>query len=216
VFFAVAGLPMLEYPVDYDEILSSAGGVGYEALVGVLSRELPVACCDAYARTTTRQTEICRFRSGTFDYVFDDLATLEAKGLVATDLAQEARLVVAVGRSNPQPRRRDDHRLRGWVGRTEATFGKRWDKGHYIAHSIGGAVDGIEANVFVQRRDLNRGWSIPGKRFRMMEDACFRHPGVFCFSRPIYGDGTSRPVLIEFGLLKFECTLWVERFDNRG
>jgi len=32
----------------------------------------------------------------------------------------------------------------------------RVGKGHFIAHSIGGAVDGWELNVFVQRRELNR------------------------------------------------------------
>src|SRR5216683_3042649 len=66
----------------------------------------------------------------------------------------------------------DDFRLKGWMGATETTFGREWDKGHFIAHSIGGAVDCAEVNVFVQLRAPNRGWSEAGKRFREMEAYC--------------------------------------------
>ncbi len=38
------------------------------------------------------------------------------------------------------------------VGATETTFGHEWDKGHFVAHSIGGAVDRAEVIVFVQLR----------------------------------------------------------------
>jgi len=38
------------------------------------------------------------------------------------------------------------------VGATETTFGQEWDKGHFVAHSIGGAVDRAEVIVFVQLR----------------------------------------------------------------
>lgn len=84
-----------------------------------------------------------------------------------------------------------------------------------MAHSLGGAVDGIEANVFVQRRDLNRGWSASGKLFREMEKYCAVHPGTFCFNRPFYRDNSARPAFLEFGVLKNNNELWVERFDNR-
>src|ERR1035441_7538606 len=80
----------------------------------------------------------------------------------------------------------------------------------FIAHSIGGAVDGVEMNVFVQRRDLNRGWSAEGKTYREMESYCSSRSGTFCFSRPIYLDGTARPSFVEFGLLKEDNKLWVE------
>jgi hypothetical protein len=69
--------------------------------------------------------------------------------------------------------------------------------------------------VFVQRRDLNRGWSEDGKRFRQMEQYCVEHPGTLCFARPIYADGTSRPAWLDFGLIQQEGDLWVECFDNR-
>ena len=76
-------------------------------------------------------------------------------------------------------------------------------------------MDGVEANVFIQRRDLNRGWSAAGKRFRNLEKHCVKHPGTFCFARPIYIDGTARPGFVEFGFLDADCTLKLECFDNR-
>lgn len=141
--------------------------------------------------------------------------SLELRGVVPYSSWEEGRLVVAYGRSAPRPRARDDSRLRGWVGPTQRMFGDRWDKGHYIAHSLGGAVHGVEANVFVQRRDLNRGWSEDGKRFRKMEKYCVEHPGTLCFARRIYIDGTSRPAWLDFGLVQHGGDLWVEGFDNR-
>jgi hypothetical protein len=130
----------------------------------------------------------------------------------------EARLVAVLGRSSPRHvrRSRDDYRLRGFIGRTNSEFGTGWDKGHFIAHSIGGAVTGIEANVFIQRRALNRGWSEEGKTYREMERYCHQAPGVFCFSRPLYEDDTSKPAFFEFGVLRGVQDLWVETFDNRG
>jgi 3' terminal RNA ribose 2'-O-methyltransferase Hen1 len=49
---------------------------------------------------------------------------------------------------------------------------------------------------------------------RQMETYCYEQPGTFCFSRPIYADGSSLPRWLEFGLLKTEQTLWVKVFDN--
>jgi hypothetical protein len=163
---------------------------------------------------TSRRINVIRWHYGSFEYLFDDHASLEATGTVPYDPTVEARLIAALGRSEPREMERDDYRLKGWIGATEKTFGKEWDKGHVIAHSIGGKVDGLEANVFVQRRDLNRGWSAAGKRFRDMEQYCLLNPGTLCFSRPLYADETARPECIEFGVLKMNRELWVECFDN--
>jgi hypothetical protein len=136
-------------------------------------------------------------------------------GRIPYDPVIEARLVAVSGRSVFQEKARDDFRLKGWVGATETAFGHEWDKGHFIAHSMGGAVDRAEVNVFVQLRALNRGWSAEGKRFREMEAYCEANPGTFCFNRPIYDDQTARPAFFEFGLLKRDDRLWMERFQNR-
>jgi hypothetical protein len=97
------------------------------------------------------------------------------------------------------------------VDPTEEFLGTERDKGHYMAHCIGG---GLDVNVFSQERRLNRGWSPQGKVYRQMETYCYEQPGTFCFSRPVYADGSSVPRWLEFGLLKADQTLWVEVFDN--
>ncbi len=177
----------------------------------LLRQELPYLWREAYQSMTPRLTHISIVTHGTFDYVYDDYATLEAMGTVEVDGATESRLVGAVGFSRPnlRTRRHDDSRLRGWVGPTGATFGSDWDKGHFIAHSIGGAVDGVEANVFRQLRSVNRG------AYRRMEKYCAGNPGVLCFSRPLYADESANPSQIEFGVLKPDGDLWVEMFENR-
>src|SRR5216684_7936234 len=78
-------------------------------------------------------------------------------------------------------------------------------KGHFIAHSIGGAVDCAEVNVFVQLRAPNGGWSEAGKRFREMEAYCETNPGTFCFNRPTCDDQAARPAFVEF---VFEKRCW--------
>ncbi|MGH7493673.1 MAG: hypothetical protein ACREOO_14950 [bacterium] len=200
--------------LDYDRILAEISEERTKKLVAVMLEELPYLWCDVYRNMTPHQTDICRFTYGTFEYIFDAFPINASVDVVSANQNAEARLVAVLGNSNPLNRKRDDSRLRGWIGRTESFFGRRWDKGHFIAHSIGGAVDGIEANVFVQRRDLNRGWSAEGKVFRAMEKYCFLNPGTFCFNRPLYTDCSARPAFLEFGVLKNDGKLWVEHFDN--
>ncbi len=172
------------WQIDYATFLQEARKVPGQDVIAGLKEELPYVWVDAYLVMMPRATNIVQFRYGTFEYLYDDYATLEATGAVPHDPNIEARLVAVSGCSSPQKRKRDDYRLKGWVGATERTFGTGWDKGHFIAHSIGGAVDQAEVNVFVQRRDLNRGWSTAGKRFREMEKYCELNSGTFCFSRP--------------------------------
>ena len=201
--------------VDYNAILATVTDRDLDEIIAFMVAELPYVWREAYLVMTPRQTDICRFELGSFEYIYDDYGTLEAKGMVPYDSKAEARLVAVLGRSTPQKHKRDDYRLRGWIGATEAYFGRRWDKGHFIAHSIGGAVDRAEVNVFIQRRDMNRGWSGEGKRFRAMEKYCALNPGTFCFNRPLYIDGSAKPAFIEFGVLTINKELWVECFDNR-
>lgn len=90
-----------------------------------------------------------RITHGSFEYIYDNYTMLEAIGEVPCHPTAERRLVAVHGLSAPRPRRRDDGRPRGWVEPTERTFGRQWDKGHFVAHSMGGAMDGVEASVFV-------------------------------------------------------------------
>lgn len=200
----------------YQTILKECESTSAEAVTNEISKKLPHFWRDAYIAKTMRPTDIVVIKYHTFDYIYDHYPVLQPKDSEpCNNPSIEPRLVAVFGRSAPHKRARDDYRLKGWVGATEKTFGLNWDKGHFIAHSIGGAVDGLEANVFVQRRDLNRGWSAEGKKFREMENYCASNPNTFCFCRPFYGDQSARPAFLEFGVLKKDLEFWVGCFDNR-
>ncbi len=202
--------------IDFGALLAEAPEGTYEEVAAFLKQELPTWCQRAYRSASSRPMNLVCIDRGDFEFLFDDYTALEDRGIVAYDPHEESRVVAVYGRSvGGRRRKRDDYRLRGWVGATEKTFGPGWDKGHLIAHSIGGAVAGSELNVFVQRRALNRGWSAEGKRFRAMEDYCASNPGTFCFARPIYQDGSAQPAFVEFGILRTPTDLWVDCFDNR-
>ena len=201
--------------LDYGQIAEDCACGSTEQLAAFLQQELPYSWRDAYLEMSLRPTDIVRVRYATFEYIYDHYPELQSTPTTCTDTSMEPRLVGVLGRSAPQQSKRDDYRLKGWVGPTEEAFGRRWDKGHFMAHSLGGTVDGSEINVFVQRRSLNRGWSAAGKRYRQMESYCAAHAGTFCFSRPLYVDQTAKPAFVEFGLLKGNRELWIECFDNQ-
>ncbi len=119
---------------------------------------------------------------GSFFYGLDYYSFLELKEAVPLNDTIDDRVLFAIGSSAPAQDKKDARvRLRGLIGATEKRFGPQFDKGHFIARSIGG---GTEVNIFPQRRDLNRGWSVQGQLFRMMEEYCHIHPGTLCFNRP--------------------------------
>jgi hypothetical protein len=176
-----------------------------------LAEQLPFAWLDVYRELTPHPINVLRVTDNGFLYIYDHYSQLEATGKIPFDKSIEDRLVGALGFSRKGTDKRNIARQRGWVGPTEKHWGKENDKGHFIAHTLGG---GLEINVFVQRRDLNRGWSIEGKLYRSMEKFCLEHPGTFFFHRAFYEDLTSRPSALEFGLLKPNGELWIERFKN--
>ena len=195
--------------IQYQELLTKAAPHQC-GMVKHLRDELPELWRNEYLSMSARPSEIYVIPHGTFDYLFDTYQQEEDYDPQSGVLPVEARLVAAIGLSKPKSTARDDARLRGWpIDPCEADGGP-WDRGHYIAHSIGGTVDGNEANVFRQLRAINRG------PYRKMESYCKANPGVLCFSRPIYVDVTSRPAQVEFGVLKQDGELWVDVFSNRN
>ena len=200
-----------QYVVDYAALLDEARLEHAPSLEAYLRRHLPFKWRDLYVARVGRPTNIVRFPSRTFEYIFDVYSDLEAAGEVPYDQTVEDRVVAVCGVSVRPSQLRDGGRMRGWLGETAELVGATRDKGHFIAHCIGG---GLDVNVFSQDRQLNRGWSSQGKTYRQMERYCQERPGTFCFSRPIYSDNSSVPRWLEFGLLKEDETLWVETFDN--
>lgn len=184
-----------------------------ETIFAAAGRELPPALadwdervdgwCDEYRGSAGGgEAEIVEVTLGLAVYLFD--LTLE-------------RVVVAHGLSQPPSQVRDATRMRGFpdAGRSFAArlgaAAPAADKGHFLAHASGGELD---INLFPQRRDLNRGWSAPGKRFRRMERWVAERAGTFHFHRPLYADESWVPAWLEYGVLR-EGEWWVERFDNR-
>ena len=202
------------FSVDYRRLLLDAGTLAPGRPKEGFFEELRNKWRNVYEDMTPHPMNLCLISLGTFEYMYDAYDLLEQLGSVPINKDYESRLVGVVGYSKPQMLVRDDGRLKGWVGPTEKLFGRRWDKGHFVAHSVGGAVDQWELNVFAQRRDLNRGWSKEGKTYRCMENHCFENADTLFFSRPVYSDGSSTPVMLEFGLLKPNGEWWIERFEN--
>lgn len=122
----------------------------------------------------------------------------------------------------------EDRTLAAWTI-TPATVGKRdvscqrgfplpsdpdgtsVDRGHLIPHLSGGEFG---PNIFRQRRDLNRGWSSQGKRFRALEREAASTPGTFYFGHLLYEDGTAYPTEIETGLLRGQTRLVAAVLDG--
>jgi hypothetical protein len=200
-----------QYAVDYEALLAAARAESETNVALILREQLLFKWRDLYVATVAHVTNIVRFQFRTFDYIFDLYSELEATGEVPYNQTIQDRVVAVLGTSARAEEMRDASRIRGWVGPTEEFFGGERDKGHFMAHCIGG---GLDVNVFSQERRLNRGWSPQGKIYRQMENYCYEQPGTFCFSRPVYADGSSVPRWLEFGLLKADQTLWVEVFDN--
>jgi hypothetical protein len=134
-----------------------------------------------------------------FDYVFE-------------------RVTLAYALSVEQLMKRDVGRMRGFPdvnkGVQRVMGGKAFsaDKGHYLGHASGGILD---INLFPHRRELNRGWSVEGKRFRTMECFVADHCGTFFYHRPQYDDESWIPSQLEYGVLVDEARWWVDVFQNK-
>ena len=133
------------------------------------------------------------------------------------DLTAE-RVVLAYAFSTPSLTKRDASRIRGFPNvnaSVKKMMGDRVfqaDKGHFLGHASGGTLD---INLFPQRRELNRGWSEQGKRYRTMERYVADRKGTFFYSRPIYDDESWIPEALEFAVLTEERGWWIDLFNNR-
>lgn len=197
--------------LDYQSLWLAAPTEGRAGIEQFLKDTLPVLWRETYVKTITHQPNLVGIRAGKFEYICDIYSDLEAKGEVAFDQTIQDRVVAVFGMSGGGMAG-NARRLRRWIDASENLAVTERDHGHLIARCIGGYSLGI--NVFSQDRKMNRGQSEQGKVYRKMESYCLQCPGTFCFSRPIYADGSSVPRWLEFGLLREDQTLWVELFEN--
>ena len=128
------------------------------------------------------------------------------------------RVLLAYALSAEQLMERDSTRMRGFpdvnagVGTIQGCEDLVADKGHFLGHASGGVLD---INLFPHRRELNRGWSKEGKRFRAMEKYVAEHLGTFFYHRPLYDDGTWIPNKLEYGVLREDREWWIDTFKNK-
>jgi len=167
--------------------------------------DLGTALLDAVAERYEHRFPACsllQFVQSGATYLFDLASAVGAD--------QEDRTVAAWTMTPATVAKRDASYQRGFPLPPDPD-GTLVDRGHLIPHLSGGEFG---PNIFRQRRDLNRGWSSQGKRFRALEREAATTPGTFYFGHLLYEDGTAYPTEIEAGLLRGE-TLHVDRFRNR-
>ncbi len=191
--------------------MDATSDINYQALIGedsdidtalkTLTAALSSAWSVAY-RESTPAANLYEFGPEPWTFLFDFSSEIDAP--------QWDRTVAAWGLSVPGKRPRDEAYQRGYPspkGRAERPL----DKGHMVPHQVGGDLG---QNIFPQDRDLNRGWSAEGKRYRALEREVGATPGTFFFCRLIYADETDFPTWVELGTLRSDG-LHVERFRNR-
>jgi len=161
------------------------------------------AWCDAYVDMHSR-AELSEINLGFAVFQFDHIAE---------------RVTLAYALSVPQLLTRNKSRMRGFpdvnvsVRAVLADHAFIADRGHFLGHASGGELD---INLFPQRRELNRGWSAEGRRFRQIERYVAAHPGCFFYHRPRYDDASWIPASLELGVLKPDGNWWRERFQNKN
>ena len=101
--------------------------------------------------------------------------------------------------------------MQRWIGPTDQLIGAEREQGAFYGACASGtrceSVSSKNASLIgagPHKEKPTARWKLPATSNR----------GTFCFSRPIYVDGSSVPRWLEFGLLKTDQTLWVEIFEN--
>jgi len=133
-----------------------------------------------------------------FEYLFD--ATVHP-----ADDEADNRVLGGWGRSLALSAPRDRSRMAGYPS-PQRDNPSAVDRGHLIAHSIGG---GLDLNLIPQIAAVNR-----KGRWRKLEAYCAANPGTFLFVHAVYDDLSDHPAELEFGIV-VGGQVRVERFANR-
>jgi hypothetical protein len=160
---------------------------------------------EQYAAMTPWTPDVVEIELGSLTYLFD-LAPSQGDRDGATD-----RVVGVWGRPTRPAGLRDTGRQRGFIPNPPGWSGAGYDRGHFVAHSLGG---GMDINLFPQERQLNRGSSAAGRRWRALERRAARAENATLFVRPTYTDPTWTPTRLDFGIV-IHGEVDAETFDNR-
>lgn len=188
---------MVELSVDYAELVRGlASPLTAEDVGAVLLRALAERYELCYP-----ECSLLEFKQNGATYVFDYASDVGAK--------QEDRTIAAWAVTPDDVHKRDRSYQHGFPLSQTSTGDV--DRGHLIPHLSGGEFG---PNIFKQDRDLNRGRSDQGKRYRALEREAAATPGAFYFGHLLYEDDTAYPAAIETGLIR-GSELHVEQFRNR-
>jgi hypothetical protein len=196
--------------VDYNAIVDTATDAERTDMKAYLFGVLPQEWIYAYADVSPQQHNIHEISIKDCDYLLDFSDELVRQGKVSNTKYVDDRLVAAHGFSKRNNASRNDSRLSGYslgpAGFIDDKEASKFDRGHAIAHSIGGALD---LNIIPQLRSMNR-----GREWRKMERYCLHNPGTYFFCRPLYIGYSRHAAEIEFGILRPDGSLWVQTFRN--
>lgn len=200
---------------DYQQILLEHNIGTYDQLFKFFLNEITPLWTEEYAVAFPKHGEITLQSFEGFSFLIDHIWPDREAADVNRELP-ETRVVAFFGISDTNINQINRSRMKRSWGKTSETFapfGKNFDKGHFIAPGFGGPID---VNLFPQRRDVNRGWSDEGKKFRAMEHFVATHPGTLVFARPLYNDFTVCPDQLEYGYFDKSLSLCIEIFPNRN
>lgn len=196
---------------DYNKILTEEGVTTVPSVHSFFHEEIAHDWVDLYKRECRVFGDVTLQRFYGFTFAYDHSFNNEPE---IRSTLPDPRVVFAFGITNNDVNQSNRRTMRRFWGSSTEAFSYLkgdYDKGHFIAHISGGPID---INLFPQRRDINRGWSKEGKRYRGMERHIAAHPGTFVFSRPIYNDFSCCPAFIEFGYYE-NSSFVVEVFPNK-
>ncbi|MCL4820263.1 MAG: DNA/RNA non-specific endonuclease [Vicinamibacteria bacterium] len=197
--------------LDYEALLPPSDQRQLAGMVEFLREELPYAWFERYAQMTPHAANVLRTEVAGFEYLFDTPEELVRAGSLAAADAVQDRLVGVHGLSRvaTDDRAKSKARLDG-AERGPARFvdGGRdaYDRGHAMAHSFGG---GLDINLVPQLASVNR-----RGLWRQMERYAQQNAGSYVFCACIYLGMSGHPAFIEYGVLRRDCTLWINVFRN--
>lgn len=191
--------------IDY-ESLAAAHLRGTTRDAVAFARAVAAQWIDRYRAATSWSPEILELALGSVVYLFDEAPGQRAHGTDASD----ARVVGVWGRATTVSRPREQSRQRGFLPDSSRWSRAGFDRGHFVAHSLGG---GMDVNFFPQAVDLNRGRSPAGRRWRELERRAGASADALVLVRPVYDSDTWVPRWLDFGVV-VGGDLDVETFDN--
>lgn len=149
-------------PSVYQEIITEEGIKSIEQLNALFDEKISDEWVYAYRRDSLNligDVTIQKFFN--FTFVYDYTGSPLNEGIDACSLP-DSRVVGVFGISDVDVNAGNRSMMKKLLGPPGACdcLGGKYDRGHFIAHLSGGPID---INLFPQRRDINRGWSVENK-----------------------------------------------------